>query len=227
MKIIYTFVILILTTTVFANNTINYSDKEKIEKIKEAAASNPHLQNINYLIGIYYMAGDVKNNIKPDFKKAMKYFLKDSNNIANANYRIAELYFYGYGTKKDLKKAIYYLEKAMDKKFVDYEAVRPIALVAIGRIYAKELKKPEKAIPYLLEAAQKYDKVEAQLALAFMFRRGEGVKENTNEANHWIQKAYFNKNADGNIKAYISNFVVAKGDFDIENDVKQYCGMLN
>lgn len=35
------------------------------------------MSDINYMIGIYYMAGDVKKNIKPDFYKALMYLKKD------------------------------------------------------------------------------------------------------------------------------------------------------
>ena len=74
-------------------------ENKDITELERLAEDNPYLNDISFMIGVYYMAGDVKKKIKPDFKKAMKYLKRDENNLAMANFKIAELYYYGYGGK--------------------------------------------------------------------------------------------------------------------------------
>lgn len=74
--------------------------------------------------------------------------------------------------------------------------------------------------------AQEFNKVEAEMTLAFMYYEGKGIPKNETEANYWINKAYFNKDANGDIKAYISNYIEPVNNFNIESDVKNSCGVL-
>lgn len=202
-----------------------FHDKD-ISELEKIAKENPYMANINYMIGIYYMAGDVKKNIKPNFQKAMFYLKKDENNIAIANYKIAELYYYGYGVEQSYQKAIEYFKKATTKTFKDHIAVAPIAITAISEIYVNKLHDYENAVPYLLQAADEFKKPEAQMMLAFLYYEGKGIEKNENEANKWINMAYFNKNTTADMKAYISNYIEPTKSFDIESDVKNSCGML-
>lgn len=202
------------------------AEEKSIKELEEMAKNNPYLEDINFMIGVYYMAGDKSKNINPDFKKAMTYFKKDENNIAMASYKIAELYFYGYGVDKDLNKSIEYFKKSVNKNMKDYKAVAPLSLLAISNIYLQELFQYEEAVPYLFQAAQEFDRVEAQMTIAFMYFEGKGLPKDEKEANAWINKAYFNKNADGEHKAYISNYIEPVNNFNIQSDVKNYCGVL-
>lgn len=208
------------------NKQVNSFKDKDISELEKIAKENPYMENINYMIGIYYMAGDVKKNIKPNFQKAMLFLKKDENNIGIANYKIAELYYYGYGVEQNYTKAIEYFKKASSKSFKDYKAVAPIAITAISEIYVEKLHDYENAVPYLLQAADEFDKAEAQMMLAFLYFEGKGIEKNESEANKWINRAYFNKNTTADMKAYISNFIEPTNSFDIESDVKNSCGML-
>lgn len=210
-----------------SNNTqVNTFQDKDISELEKIAKENPYMANINYMIGIYYMAGDVKKNIKPNFQKAMFFLKKDENNIAIANYKIGELYYYGYGVEQSYPKAIEYFKKASKKEFKDYIAVAPIAITAISEIYVERLHDYENAVPYLLQAADEFHKPEAQMMLAFLYYEGKGIEKNEGEANKWINRAYFNKNTTADMKAYISNYIEPTNSFDIESDVKNSCGML-
>jgi TPR repeat protein len=144
-----------------------------------------------------------------------------------ANYKIAEIYYYGgFGVKQDLEKSIEYFTKSLNQEFKDYKSVAPLSLLAISNIYLEKLYDYEKAVPYLMRAAQEFNKVEAEMTLAFMYYEGKGIPKNETEANYWINKAYFNKDANGDIKAYISNYIEPVNNFNIESDVKNSCGVL-
>lgn len=227
-------VTILIVSNLFANQKpiigsidINKMAEEKnITELEELAKNNPYMADINFMIGVYYMAGDKEKNIKPDFKKAMDYFLKDQNNLAMANYKIAELYYYGYGVERDYLKSIYFFKKSVDKKFKDYKSVAPLSLLGISNIYLEKLFDYEEAIPFLMQAAQEFDRVEAQMTIAFMYLEGKGFQKDEREANVWINKAYFNKEATGEHKAYNSNYIEPVNNFNIESDVKNSCGVL-
>lgn len=202
-----------------------YADKD-IKELEKIAKENPYMININYMIGIYYMAGDVKKNIKPDFQKALYFLKKDEDNLALANYKIGELYYYGYGVEQNYNTAIDYFKKACDSSFKDYKGVAPIALVVIAEIYLEKIFDYESAVPYLLQASQEFDKPEAEMLLAFLYFEGKGIEKNLEEADKWINKAYFNKDTTADMKAYMSNYIESVNSFDIDSDVKNSCGML-
>lgn len=218
-----------LATPIVGNNfdMNKFGEEKNVSELEKLATSNPYLTDVNYMLGVYYMAGDVKKNIQPDFKKAMQFLQKDRANIAIANFKIAELYYYGYGVEKDYNRAIEYFKEATNEKLRDHKSVAPLALLAISQIYLEKFIDYENAIPYILQAAQKYDRVEAQIILAFLYWEGKGIEKNEEQADYWINKAYFNKNATGDHKAYISNYIEATDTFNINEDVRNYCGVLN
>ncbi|WP_418181408.1 tetratricopeptide repeat protein (plasmid) [Aliarcobacter lanthieri] len=225
---------LLFCTTILAQNIIfnggididKMIDNKDISELETLANNNPYLNDINFMIGIYYMAGDQKKNISPDFKKAMEHFKKDQNNLAIANYKIAELYYYGLGVEKEFLTAIEYFKKSLNRELKDYKSVAPLSLLAISNVYLEQLYDYEDAIPFLMQAAQEFDKVEAQMTLAFLFIEGKGVEKDEKEANYWLNKAYFNKKATGEHKAYMSNYIEPVENFNIQQDVKNYCGVL-
>lgn len=202
-------------------------ENRDIRELEELARNNPYMADINFMIGVYYMAGDKIKNVEPNFEKAIKHLTKDENNLAMANYKIAEIYYYGgFGANQDLEKSIQYFTKSLNQEFKDYKSVAPLSLLAISNIYLEKLYDYEKAVPYLMRAAQEFNKVEAEMTLAFMYYEGKGILKNEIEANYWINKAYFNKDANGDIKAYISNYIEPVNNFNIESDVKNSCGVL-
>ena len=202
-------------------------ENRDIRELEELAINNPYMADINFMIGVYYMAGDKIKNIKPNFEKALKHLTKDENNLAMANYKIAEIYYYGgFGINQDLEVSIKYFNKSLNQEFKDYKSVAPLSLLAISNIYLEKLFDYENAVPYLMRAAQEFNKVEAEMTLAFMYYEGKGIPKNETEANYWINKAYFNKDANGDIKAYISNYIEPVNNFNIESDVKNSCGVL-
>lgn len=204
----------------------NMTENRDIKELEALAKNNPYLNDINFMIGTYYMVGDKEKGILPDFKKSMEHFKKDEKSLAIANYKIAELYYYGLGVDKNLDKALESFKKAQDRNLKDYKAVAPLALLATSTIYIQELNQHEDAVPFLMQAAQEFDKVEAQMTLAFMYIEGKGIEKNETEANYWINKAYFNKDATGEHKAYIANYIEPVNSFNIQKDVGSYCGVI-
>ena len=110
-------------------------ENRDIRELEELAINNPYMADINFMIGVYYMAGDKIKNIKPNFEKALKHLTKDENNLAMANYKIAEIYYYGgFGINQDLEVSIKYFNKSLNQEFKDYKSVAPLSLLAISNI---------------------------------------------------------------------------------------------
>ncbi len=211
---------LIMGTVLFANpinsmtgnmNQMNMSSKQLFGHLQSLTMTNPYVEYANFMLGLYYLAGDPAQGIKQDYIKAMDYFKKDAANLAMANYKIAEMYYFGLGIKKDTKTAMQWFLKAIDGEFMDSKQATPIANAAIGTIYLNELKDPKKAYPYLLNSAQDGNLVDAQIVLAFMYAKGDGIKQNWDEADYWLNKAWTNKAITPEQKKSLIQFIEKAG----------------
>lgn len=199
-------------------------DKNKfIKELKGLVEANPYVKDANYTLGIYYMAGDIKNGREPDFQKAKFHLLKDKDNLAMANFKIAELYYYGYGVRQDYQKAIQWFKRAINEDFKDARAVILRARLAIGETYLMKLQDGENAFPYFLKVAQENNEASAQMTVAFMYLEGKGVDKNKEEANYWINKAYFNPHVESFQKVFMARFIESVGEYNIQADLRETC----
>lgn len=205
----------LLATIVFANplnenvevNGKIFNPNQLVGQLKMLTTTNPYVKNANFMLGLYYFSGDPSQGIEPDYKKALEHMKKDIDNLSIANYKIGEIYYYGLDTKQDLFSAIQWFERSIKKEYMDSKQVAPLANAAIGAIYLNEMKDAKKAFPYLLKAAQDGTVVQAQMAIAFMYAKGDGIKQNWDEADYWLNKAWKNPNVTDEQKAYLNNSI--------------------
>lgn len=103
-----------------------------------------------------------------------------------AHIKLGQIYEEGLpalGINADPQRAIRYYKFAVDKN-------DPIAQYLLGRMYAfGGIKKDEKEAVKLFELAAKQGNADAQSALAFMYREGNGVKKDPLKAVEWYRLA--------------------------------------
>jgi len=121
------------------------------------------------------------------FKKYKK--LTHLNNY-DATLTLAAMYHHGYGTEKNLRKALNYFELVAN-------AGSPHAAYSAGIIYLTDnaLYNTKKGLAYLNKAA-KEDHQEATLALALIYINGEHGTHDLSQADKWLAKAYQLKHLD-------------------------------
>jgi len=96
---------------------------------------------------------------------------------------LAELYYNGYGTEKDLSKSIRYFRKASRYQFA-YAQYR----VGVFYLMEKDFIDNEKGIQYLTKAA-KNGHTEAAFLLSVIFGTGDlGIKD-VGESDKWLERA--------------------------------------
>jgi TPR repeat protein len=204
----------LMVTISFSNNNLMVDGKvvnqnQLVKQLKVLTTTNPYVKNANFMLALYYFSGDPTQDIEPDYKKALEHMKKDIDNLAIANYKIGEIYYYGLGVEKDLLTAINWFHKAIEKEHIDSKEVSPLANAAIGAIYLNDLQKPKKAITYLISAANK-NNVNAQLTLAFMYLQGHGINQNWDKADYWLNEAWKNPNLSKEEKEKLQRFYLLK-----------------
>lgn len=161
-----------------------------------------------------------------EFHEAINQFqpLVDDN-YAPAQYQMAKIYLYGYGTVKNNDKALELMKKAAGQNYPD-------ALFALSVIYTEGVlveKDLNKAFELMEKAAMK-ELPSAQFNLGVMYAQGEGTKQDYYQATRWYKKsadqnfalAQFNlalmyfegKGVEkSNYLSYVWNSVAAKGGY--------------
>lgn len=105
-------------------------------------------------------------------------------NYAPAQYQMAKIYLYGYGTNKNDQKALELMTKAAEQNYPD-------ALFALSVIYtegALVAKDTDKAFELMEKAAMK-ELPSAQFNLGVMYAQGQGIKKDDYQATRWYKKA--------------------------------------
>ncbi|MCP4936604.1 MAG: sel1 repeat family protein [bacterium] len=76
-------------------------------------------------LGLYYLNGVSESGLKPDVKKAATYFTHASQFFRNpgAQYQLGKLYLSGQGVKKNVRRAISWLNNAAKKKHAPSQAL--------------------------------------------------------------------------------------------------------
>ena len=135
--------------------------------------------------------------------------LADNGN-ADAQYRVGQMYDFGYGTKVDYEKAKYYYQLVIDKYYF------PGAYFNLACIYLENDNNTNKALELLYKIENTYP--DAQHLIAKIFHNGINIKRNLSESFKWYLKA-----ANNNV-AY-SQYMIGKfyenGLGGIKEDIKK------
>ncbi len=100
-----------------------------------------------------------------------------------SQYYIGYLYLNGYGIAKDNKKALNYLERAVDQEY-DLAQSLMAFLYSEGKVVPKNKKKALN----LYEQAAEQGNISALLNLGIMYYTGDGVEKNTTKALEYFNK---------------------------------------
>ena len=101
-----------------------------------------------------------------------------------AQHVLGMLYQHGLGVEKDIKTAIYWLEKAAEQGLREAESYLG-HLYLEGKFVEKDLEKAEK---WLLKAAEHGER-EAQLHLGLIYLDDKSAKKNIRHAEIWLREA--------------------------------------
>jgi TPR repeat protein len=178
-------------TKQFQDDEVKYITDEDAEKRKEAeqpklktkdkyitAAEMGDPESQNFL-GWLYLTGE--DGYEIDAEEAAYWFsLAAENGNVDAQNNLGLLYLNGEGIERDPQKAKFWLEKAAESGNVD-------AQNNLGLLYS-EAEDYLQAVLWFSRAAR-LGLPEAQYNLAVMYLKGLGVKQNKEQAIHWMQKA--------------------------------------
>ena len=126
-----------------------------------------------------------------------------------AQYELADLYYYGIGTKADFKQFLYWLKAAAKNKYTDAQA-------DLGFMYyqGEGIEQDYQKAFHLLRQAAELGNAEAQKNLAYMFYFGHGIGKIHSEAVKWIKRAAER----GNIEAqnHLEDIISEKLEYSID-----------
>ncbi|MBQ7665449.1 MAG: toll/interleukin-1 receptor domain-containing protein [Synergistaceae bacterium] len=203
------------------NAYIEKQDYVKAKEWHEKAAANGYVPAQIILGGMY----DEGVGVSKDRGKSEEWYGKArkqceiaaSNGNAEAYIMLGQIYWEGLGVEKDYKKAVDYIERAVDngsseaqiilgdiytegfgEEVEDYSRAKEwyekaaengnvTALIKLGEMYMSE-QNYAKAREYFERAAEK-DSTEAQIELGNMYFHSLGVKEDYEKAAEWYEKA--------------------------------------
>lgn len=145
---------------------LNYNKAlECFKKAAELGVSDA----MNYL-GIIYEAGEI---VEQDDRKALEWFLlavKADRGNANALYNLAEMYYNGTGTERDIEAAYRFCEAAISQGN-EYESY-PKSCFLAGYILMEHYKNPKDAYPYFYYAGEYGNIPEAWHNLGWLTEQG-------------------------------------------------------
>ena len=132
----------------------------------------------SYTLGKFYHEQN-----KKQYQKAFDWFMVAARkNHTEACYYVGLYYQNGLGVKKDLKQAVIWYEKAALNK--DKDALYHLAMILI-----RQEEKDFVTIAKLLHEAAKQGHPNAQYNLAVMYHKGDGLKQDNDQALYWYEKA--------------------------------------
>ena len=106
--------------------------------------------------------------------------------VAEGQYCVGEMYFYGKGVKRDYEKGLEWYEKAAENKSSDHKV--GLAQIRLGFIHLNMTNDYVKAFKYFKMAAERNDPF-AQYQVGLMYAGGHGVKQNYKKAVEFYKKA--------------------------------------
>ncbi|MGB0989265.1 MAG: hypothetical protein ACPGUI_00395 [Halarcobacter sp.] len=214
----YVLITLLLNTFAFANEYGSQAHLgipqtiplEKVLKNLEIIGANKESAGANTTLGALYLVGSEDKGIKQDYKKAYDYFLKDSEKLSFASYKIAEMHYFKLLNPNEkncncIQNALSWFKKLIENTNTpDYKEVSPYAKAAIGSIYLNDLGKPVLAYPYLKEAANLKSMPNYEFVIALLLNEPQ-LKElyNPDEAHIWLNRAWNNPDSTPQLKQTI------------------------
>jgi len=123
-------------------------------------------------------------------KRAFKFYKEAAkSDVIDAHMKLGQFYKEGIGTKKDIQKALFHYKKI--KELSNSEVVKNTVTKMVGGVYrqiAAQEETPEKSLKWLLIAAE-YGDVKSQIAVANLYKDGNGVDQDLIKAVDWYKKA--------------------------------------
>jgi len=165
----------------YGNSTVDNNCKKTINSIKKEALNEDSAKQ--YLMGIIYQNGLCINKSSV---KAFEYFsASNSNGYPLAKFELAEMYYYGEGTKRNYKKAY----EIYNKILIDNERDATIK-VKLGdmNIKGKGVDKNLTMAKKLYEEAAKSNHLTAFYNLGLMYMSGLGVDKNLTKAIEYLKR---------------------------------------
>ena len=137
-------------------------------------------------IGLMYESG---MGVSRDPRKAKIWFEKAARSqVGIAYFNLGRLYYLGNGVKRDQNKAYTLYKIAAEKDVV-------VAKTALASIYKIDLKDSKAAAAWYLEAAKEGDPL-AQMALGMLYKDGDGITQDYDQAFRWMKRAADNGQAE-------------------------------
>lgn len=98
---------------------------EKHWNISNYHPAAPYIGQSLASLGLYYLNGIKEIGLKPDAKRAATYFTHAAQFFANptAQYQLGKLYLSGLGVKKNIKRAVSWLNNAAKKRYAPAQAL--------------------------------------------------------------------------------------------------------
>ncbi len=146
-----------------------------------------------FQIGLFYFVG---KEVKQDYNKALEWLKKAAEQKnTDAEYYLGAMYHYGLGVEKDHQLAATWYKKAVAngheeaqkelKKITDTTSENVSFEVALKHYEKQDY---QTAFTSFKKLAEQGD-AKAQLKLAIMYEKGQGVKKNNEEAIEWYKKS--------------------------------------
>ncbi len=134
------------------------------------------------------------------FKKYKKYARLG---YTDAMFTLGEMYYFGHGTDKNVKKALKQYKNA-----AKYGSVKGQYKAGILFLNEKEVKDIDDAVKYLKKAARN-NYVNASLVLGMIYFSKEHLEQDFAEADKWLAKAY--EKGHKNVPEFIEHMKATKG----------------
>ncbi|MBC7652443.1 MAG: sel1 repeat family protein, partial [Deinococcales bacterium] len=177
-----------------------YRSVYNIPKAKEwlqLAAQKQEVTAFNNL-GLIAEIGDVLHDVKPDYVKAMSYYLEgNARNDARSLYFTGRLYYYGSGVSKDTVIAQQWFEKSFASAQKEAQVGNADAMDFLGDLYTNSLLKKVdyvQAFNWYTKASEKGN-AKAFASIASLYNNGYGVNKSWEKAvanyEMAISKGYF------------------------------------
>lgn len=158
---------------------------KSLKWLKNASAMNDPFAKFE--LGLIYEGGFF---VFQSDKRAFKFYKEAAkSDVIDAHMKLGQFYKEGIGTKKDIQKALFHYKKI--KELSNSEVVKNTVTKMVGGVYrqiAAQEETPEKSLKWLLIAAE-YGDVKSQIAVANLYKDGNGVDQDLIKAVDWYKKA--------------------------------------
>jgi len=190
----------LLFNMLYGSEIVPVKKLDMLETLKTMSTQS-HGKYSGFLLGVVYLNGDREKDIEKNIDLAIKYFKKDENNLAYADYLLG----YIYSNNGNLDESVRYFKKASSIKTVDSKEVAPVAFASLGYVYLDRLHDEEKALQSLLESSALKPIARVDFTIALIYYTAKKPIRNTELAEIYLNRAY--ENADDAFKKHIMRYV--------------------